>query len=256
MLRYVNLTFSDRMPPPFQDLDPEEFRRLLVRFPFERTVTSVHLHHSGYLRRVDWRGYETLRAIWYTHTLQQGWSDIAQHLTIAPDGTLWTGRDWNRPPCSCPQQNRDDENGSSRDGPFMITLIGDFNRGGDTFEGKQFEYAIEVIARLQQKFGFNDDYLRFHRDLDSTKKCPGESIDRSQLMTALAGKRAGFGIDAAATARPEMTPPFGEDVEAWYQFITISSQNRDRLRDEPADVPRETSERSIAEGGTSVGSKP
>lgn len=231
------------MPPPFQDLDLDEFRRLLARFPFERKVTSVHLHHAGHIRRADWRGYETLRAMWYTHTLQQGWSDLAQHLTIDPDGILWTGRDWNRPPCSCPY-----ENGNTNSGPFMITLIGDFNSGGDRFDASTAQYGrtVEVIARMQLASALTPDTLRFHRDLDRSKKCPGETIDLGFLIKAVTDRRDALAADAGAVVSREETPPFGEDVEAWYQFITISSQNR-HLCNEPPDVPRSTAAPSPAD---------
>ena len=30
-----------------------------------------------------------------THVAVRGFEDIAQHVTVAPDGKIWTGRDWN-----------------------------------------------------------------------------------------------------------------------------------------------------------------
>lgn len=223
------------MPPPFQDIDLEEFHRLLTRFPFERRITTVHLHNVAHIGWADWRGYETLRAMWYTHTLQRGYSDLAQHLTIDPTGTLWTGRDWNRPPCSCPNQN-----GDAQRGPFMITLIGDFSPNGDRFADGTSQYApaAEVVARLQRKFELPPETLCLHRDLDRTKTCPGESVDPAALIKTVTDRHGALAAESGAAGSQETTPPpFGEEVEAWYQFITISSQNR-HLRNEPADVPR------------------
>jgi N-acetylmuramoyl-L-alanine amidase len=227
------------MPPPFQDLDPKadppEFVRLLSRFPFERKVTAVHLHHTWRPRRGQWGGRETLRTLWYTHTLQFGWSDIAQHLTIAPDGQVWTGRSWNRPPCSCPY-----ENGTRAAGPFMITLIGDFNRDGDRFDGSQYEQTVDVIARVHSRFGLDDDSLRFHRDLDPspTTTCPG-NIDRDVLVKAVSARRATLPNGSAPARQKGGTPPFSEDAEAWYQFITVSNQIGFLLEDEPASYPQD-----------------
>jgi len=234
------------MPPPFQDLDVDEFCRLLARFPFDRTITAVHLHHTGRIRRAAWHGYETLRAMWYTHTLQQGWSDLAQHLTIDPNGTLWTGRDWNRPPCSCPYQN-----GDAQRGPFMLTLIGDFNSEHDRLDTDSAQYGrtVEVITRVQRAFNLGPDTLRFHRDLDRTKKCPGETIDLAALIAAVKDKHAALAADGGMTAPRDTTPPFGEDAEAWYQFITISSENRGELCNEPPDFPRSAGEPPVP-GGT------
>src|SRR3954452_12408529 len=95
------------MPPPFQSLEMREFVRLLERFPFERILTSVHLHHTWRPRGADWHGDRSMRALYWLHTLQHGWSDIAFHLAVDPKGNLWTARDWNRPPCSVPGLNGD-----------------------------------------------------------------------------------------------------------------------------------------------------
>src|ERR1041384_1892609 len=123
------------MPPPFQDLDPmakpPDFERLLARFPFERKISCIHVHRWP-LRENEWHGHRSLKSIWYSQTRQLGWSDIAQHLTIAPAACSWEGRDWNRPPCSTPKGN-----GNSEQGPFMISLVGDFEHMDETSRAKQ-----------------------------------------------------------------------------------------------------------------------
>ena len=174
--------------------------------------------------------------MWYTHTRQLGWSDIAQHLTIAPDGCIWTGRDWNRPPCSAPGAN-----GTRKEGPFMVTMVGDFNDGGDSCSDAQYEQLVDVIARIDLKFGLADDTVQFHRDLDPRPMitCPGNSMVREKLIQAIAAHRP-VPLDVAnPPAARASKQPFGEDAEAWYQFITSCNENRRRLRDEPPDVPRD-----------------
>lgn len=233
------------MPPPFQDLDLVEFDRLLGRFPFERRMTAIHLHHTWRPALKEWRGYPTLRTIWYTHTLHRGWSDIAQHLTIAPDGTLWTGRDWNRPPCSSRGMN-----GSRKEGPFMIALVGNFNAGGDELAGVQRERTLDVIVRLQDFFGLSPEGLGFHRDLDlpAHLDCPGKTIDCQAFRAAVAEHRV-MAPKAKTRANGSL---FSEDAEAWYQFITISSALRGMLTDEAPDVPPLPSETIINEDSGSA----
>lgn len=46
------------------------------------------------------------------HMEQNGWSDLAQHLTIDPQGGLWTGRNWNLAPASATGHN-----GTAGEGP-------------------------------------------------------------------------------------------------------------------------------------------
>ena len=87
------------------------------------------------------------------HTQFNGWSDIAQHITISSNGDIWTGRSWNQPPASAAGNN-----GNREIGPFMFEMIGDFDKGRDRFEGRQREVALEVIACVQLKF---DPPLKF-----------------------------------------------------------------------------------------------
>jgi hypothetical protein len=46
----------------------------------------------------DFRGLATIEAMRRFHREQNGWSDIAQHLTIDPQGGLRNGRNWNLAP--------------------------------------------------------------------------------------------------------------------------------------------------------------
>src|SRR4028118_758480 len=84
----------------FQALDINTFKLLVERFDFRRKINSVHLHHTWRPNHAQYRGHDPILAMWRFHTRDQGWSDIAQHVSIAPDGTIWTGRDWNRSPAS------------------------------------------------------------------------------------------------------------------------------------------------------------
>ena len=53
------------------------------------------------------------------HMEQNGWSDLAQHLTIDPQGGLWTGRNWNLAPASATGHN-----GTAGEGPICFTIYG------------------------------------------------------------------------------------------------------------------------------------
>src|SRR5262245_31156840 len=89
----------------FHQLGVDEFLSLLASFTPARRITAVHLHHTWKPRHRDYRGAETVRGMWRFHTQTQGWKDIAQHVTIAPDGTVWTGRHWDMPPASAAGHN-------------------------------------------------------------------------------------------------------------------------------------------------------
>jgi hypothetical protein len=75
-------------------------------------------------RQRDYKGLATIEAMWRHHTETNRWSDIAQHVTVAPDGTIWLCRNFNWAPASAAGFN-----GNSTSGPFMIEMIGDFDIG-------------------------------------------------------------------------------------------------------------------------------
>jgi hypothetical protein len=161
------------MPTPrFVPLTLAEFQELVARYPFKRRITAVHMHHTWRPRHRDYAGHASILGMWRYHTQEKGWSDIAQHVTIAPDGTIWTGRSWDAPPASSAGHN-----GDAAAGPFMFEIIGDFDPGQDRLEGKQRESVVGVIVAVQRRHGLGAETLRFHRNLGSPKTCPGQGIE-------------------------------------------------------------------------------
>ncbi len=114
------------MGRPFRQLTLSQFSQLLQSFQFTRQIDVVHMHHTWRPNRSMYKGLATIEAMYQFHTTVNGWSDIAQHISIAPDGTIWTGRDWNNPPASAKGFN-----GNNTHGPFMFEMIGDFDMGRD-----------------------------------------------------------------------------------------------------------------------------
>lgn len=164
------------MPAPFRKVSLEQFAAILEQFHFTRTITAVHMHHTWRPDRRSFKGHETIVSMWRYHTEHNGWSDIAQHITIDPEGFIWLGRNWNAPPASAKHHN-----GTPKAGPFMFELIGDFDLGRDKFAGAQRQTALAVIALVQQTHHLPPESLMFHNML-SGKSCPGSSIDYRQTL--------------------------------------------------------------------------
>ncbi|MEO6319572.1 MAG: peptidoglycan recognition family protein [Polaromonas sp.] len=165
------------MPTPtFQRVSPEQFEQLLHKFPFTRKIDAVHMHHTWRPRHADFRGHDTIVSMWRHHTQVNGWSDIAQHITIDPDGMIWLGRNWNLPPASAAGHN-----GNKAFGPFMFEMIGDFDKNRDPFGGKQKETALKVIALVQLHFHLPSSSLRFHNAM-SPKSCPGTGLVYQDIL--------------------------------------------------------------------------
>lgn len=167
------------MPPPFQRLSLPQFAAVLQAFKFTRRITAVHMHHTWRPDRSMWRGAKSMEGMWRSHTQERGFSDIAQHLTIDPEGFAWTGRHWNQAPASAVGHN-----GNGVAGPFMFEVVGNFDQGCDSFDGAQRQAVLDVTALVQRHFGLDAEALLFHNQV-AAKTCPGTSIDRAAFVVAL-----------------------------------------------------------------------
>lgn len=167
------------MPPPFQRLRIDQFDAVLKAFEFRRRITGVHMHHTWRPNHAQWRGHDSMVGMWRFHTQERSFADIAQHLTIDPEGQVWTGRNWNAPPASAAGHN-----GTSVAGPFMFEIVGDFDVGRDVLEGAQRQAVLDVIALVQSRFGLAPETLMFHNQA-ANKSCPGSAIDFGTFVAEL-----------------------------------------------------------------------
>jgi hypothetical protein len=202
------------MTKKFYQLTLEEFDNLLRRFEFQRRILSVHLHHTWRPNKSQFAGINSLESIWRYHTGQNRLGDIAAQLYLAPDGSIWTGRSWNWAPASVRGNN-----GSPAAGPFMISLVGDFDRGADTLEAEQRAALVGVVARLQQKCGLPAESLLFHGDLTGgASSCPGSSLNYQHILEQLQGERDSLsqqqsqGLGAWASQGSEYRDPRLEQI--------------------------------------------
>ncbi|WP_447600573.1 caspase family protein [Nitrospira sp. Nam80] len=206
------------MARSFQQFTADEFSDLLAQFPFTRLINAVHLHHTWRPRHRDYKGLETIVSMWRYHTEEKGWSDIAQHLTVAPDGTLWTGRNWNVPPASAAGHN-----GTAGFGPFMIEMIGDFDTGQDRLEGNQREAVLHVIAHLLNRFGLSVEAVRFHNQM-SHKSCPGSSMNHRSFLDEVQGRltESARATEAPQGMRSPADRPFGNETLLIHEALEAS----------------------------------
>ena len=211
------------MPRPFRKLSLVEFADLLARFPFTRRINAVHMHHTWRPRHGDYSGLPTIEGMWRYHTVNLGWRDIAQHISIAPDGAIWTGRGWNEPPASA-----DGHNGNRSAGPFMFEMIGDFDSGRDPFRSPQRDTVLEVIARVQIRFGLPVESLRFHNQM-SQKTCPGNSLRYADTLAAVRAVREGL-ERAVVDGRGVSESPFPAAARTYRKKTDSIIESPDRHR--------------------------
>jgi hypothetical protein len=182
------------MPAEIRRLTTEQFAALLqlAKPQLTRTITSVHLHHTWRPTQSQFKGLATVEAMRHFHMNTNGWDDIAQHLTIDPQGFTWTGRNWSLPPAS-----QAGKNGTGSEGPFMIEIVGDFDAGRDVLEGSQRRAVVEVVAAILKTYGLGTDAIRFHNELGSPKTCPGTGVLKKDLTDEIQAA-----LDAAASTQP------------------------------------------------------
>ncbi len=170
------------MLPPFRAYTPTEFAYEVRGFGWTRDVWRVDLHHTWFPTHADYRGLDSMERMRRFHVCNRGFEDIAQHVTIAPDGVVWSGRCWNRTPASV---------GCGMNvGAFMIEMVGNFDRGFDRLHGAQLESTLAVIDAVQVHFHLPVYSLLFHREVPQTDKtCPGSGIDKGDMLRLLERRR-------------------------------------------------------------------
>jgi hypothetical protein len=161
----------------FIKMTREDFDRVLAAFKWKRQIMAVHMHHTWQPNHDQWQGLKSMKGMYLYHTSNNGWSDIAQHVTIDPDGFIWSGRDWNKSPASS-----NGFNGTGARGPFMFETVGNFDKEHDTLRGEQLKSVLHVISQIQINRRLETESLKFHRQLGSQKTCPGSGIDYDWML--------------------------------------------------------------------------
>jgi hypothetical protein len=137
--------------------------------------TELHVHHTWRPNHSNFNGSNHVRiqdGMRNYHVKTNKWDDIAQHVTLFPDGVFLTGRDFSKQPVSIKGYN-----GSRGKIPFCVEMVGDFDIGQDVFEGQQKDSMLQ----LAKFFDDRKKYIRFHRE-NAPKTCPGTSIDKNVFM--------------------------------------------------------------------------
>ncbi len=158
----------------FKEYTVNQYLELLKNMKIDREIKEIHLHHTW---RPDKKGYEkasnkesVIYSIYKFHTESNGWDDIGQHISLAPSGTVWDGRDINMDPASIKGRNKN---------ALAIEMIGNFDDGYDKLEGVQLESLVKLLKGLFNIF--KGVKLIFHRE-HSKKTCPGTSIKKEELL--------------------------------------------------------------------------
>jgi hypothetical protein len=160
---------------------PAETELMELHDPVRMTV-----HHAG--TQTGTTGPAQFRSWQGWHMSGQGWGDIAYHLIIGIDGTVYEGRD--------PAFEGDTGTTYDTTGHFLVVVEGYFDEERPT--AAQVESLERVLAWASEEFQISPSTISGHRDHAATT-CPGTHlhaiIESGELQRAVAGLIDAGGIE-------------------------------------------------------------
>ncbi|SHF07051.1 hypothetical protein SAMN05444392_10744 [Seinonella peptonophila] len=155
-----------------------------MRSNLSAKMTEVHVHHTYSPNHSHFNGknHRDLQDRMKKYHLKRGFSDIAQHITIFPDGKVMTGRNVNTPPASATGHNDADDDGKH---PFMFEMLGNFDKGNDNLTGKQLQSAEQVTRYFWRR----GSTIRFHREM-ADKSCPGTGVGKTWFVNRIKNQKS------------------------------------------------------------------
>lgn len=177
-------------------LTREDFKEWLFNNSFNRKISLIQQHHTWVPSYKQFKGnnhFQILKSMENHHKKKMGWKNIAQNLTIFPDGTVAVSRPFNIAPEGSigPKANVQG---------IAIESIGNFDIGQDVMTREQKDTIVYVTAALCLRFGLTPsiDSITYHhwwhyktkeRVLDNAKSyevksCPGTQFFGGNTTTS------------------------------------------------------------------------
>lgn len=167
-------------------MNRDEFKKWLFAQTFTRVISVIQQHHTYEPSYNDFNGknyFELAEGMDNYHENNKKYNDIAQNITLYPDGMIMICRPFNVAPAGILGANK---NG------LCIENIGNFDVGGDIMTAEHKETIIFVAALLCMRFKLTPsiDSITYHHwwDLNTgeklldntlgheTKSCPGTNF--------------------------------------------------------------------------------
>jgi len=127
------------------------------------TVERLTIHHAG--TQSGTNGPAQFRGWQNWHMSGQGWPDIAYHLIIGIDGTVYQGRD--------PGYRGDTGTTYDTTGHFLVVVEGNFDHEQPT--SAQLDSLTRVLAWAATEYDVSPATISGHRDHAGTS-CPGHNV--------------------------------------------------------------------------------
>ena len=158
----------------------QEFEDWIGSVTLARTVLHIQQHHTFNPNYSLFKGnnhFELQRGMKNYHVNQNGWSDIGQHFSTFPDGSILSGRALENSPACLFGQNANS---------ICIKHLGNFDLGKDVMTPEHRDTIVRMTAKLCGRFNLsvNTNTILYHHWFDlstgqrndgtkNNKSCPG-----------------------------------------------------------------------------------
>ncbi len=160
-----------------------EFEEWLNSLQLARTVLLIQQHHTFSPSYAQFNGsnhFELQQGMKNYHISHNEWSDIGQHFSTFPDGTILSGRSLEQAPVCIKGQNANS---------ICLEHLGNFDIGEDDMTAEQRSTIIQMTAILCRRFTIPVDSqsIVYHHWFDlstgqrnegskNNKSCPGTNF--------------------------------------------------------------------------------
>jgi SH3-like domain-containing protein len=227
----------------------QEFETWIDALRLARTILTIQEHHTFSPAYAQFNGsnhFALQQGMKSYHVTHNGWSDIGQHFTTFPDGSIMTGRSLETSPACIVGQNAH---------AICIEHVGNFDKGKDAMTPAHRDTIIRITATLCSRFHLpvNTNSIVYHHWFDlstgernngakNNKSCPGtgffggnkvaDCVANFLPLVALAGGPVAPVADTAAILK--------------YVSVTASSLN---IRSKPDATSNKVTDRAAATMG-------
>ncbi|QHS57058.1 SH3 domain-containing protein [Mucilaginibacter sp. 14171R-50] len=227
----------------------QEFETWIDARQLARTVLTIQEHHTYSPAYTQFNGsnhFALQQGMKNYHVNANGWSDIGQHFTTFPDGTIMTGRSLEKSPACVVGQNAN---------AICIENLGNFDSGKDAMTPAHRDTIIRITAKLCKRFRLpvNTNSIVYHHWFDlstgernngtkNNKTCPGTSFFGGNKVADCVANFLPLVTQAGAPAAPVISA----SAVLKYVSVTASSLN---IRTKPnASSPKATDRDAAALG--------
>lgn len=208
-----------------------EFENYITNLKVGRTVLYLQQHHTyspNYKLFTGSNQLELQKQMKNHHVNTNGWSDIGQHFSTFPDGTIATGRSIESSPACIYGFNSN---------AICIENLGNFDIGNDVMTTQQKDTIIKMTAILCSKFSIpvSTDRIVYHHWFNlstgarnngsgGNKSCPGTAFFGGNKVADCQTNFLPL-VQNTINRVPSSTPIPTPDILLEYRIITANKLN-------------------------------